>query len=272
MQVEIYYYPPKTKGKEEGKRKESVRRRRSKMDQERYFEEFPHTQLSVCNFSYVRRPLGLNNEAYELCRETKVGLETRATRASDKMKESKKSYREVAEHEGLLSSSASEGEAEEEEDITEITEFDIGLPLTLQVQCRVTPLREEHRKRRRGPAQGGERPLTPPLARDLAWTSLDDDPLGLYNALYNERGAERLRCPATPPPLRAMRLTRPETVATLEERGAAIRTALPDPLDRIRAGCKELKGAEHLASHDLAVRKYKNYRPPQVGTSWDNSS
>ena len=36
------------------------------MDQERYFEDFPHSQLSVQNFSYVRRPLGLNNAAYEI--------------------------------------------------------------------------------------------------------------------------------------------------------------------------------------------------------------
>ena len=79
-----------------------------------------------------------------------TGLETRATRASDKMRQTKKSYREVAEHEGLLSSSGSEGE-EEEEEVQEITEFDAGLPLTLQLECRVTPLREEHRRRRRWP-------------------------------------------------------------------------------------------------------------------------
>ena len=36
--------------------------------QERYFEEFPHPQLSVNNFTYVRRPLELNNEAYEIVR------------------------------------------------------------------------------------------------------------------------------------------------------------------------------------------------------------
>ena len=83
-QIEIYYYPPKNQVLDAGARKkEAIRRRRSKMDQERYFEEFPHPRLSVCNFSYVRRPLGLNNEAYELVRETKSGLETLATRAVD---------------------------------------------------------------------------------------------------------------------------------------------------------------------------------------------
>ena len=59
-------------------------------------------------------------------------------------------YKEVAEHEGLVSSSQSEGE-ESEAGIEEVTEFDIGLPLTLQVQTRVTPLREEHKKRRQWP-------------------------------------------------------------------------------------------------------------------------
>ena len=262
-QIEIYYYPPKNQVLDPGARKkEAIRRRRSKMDQERYFEEFPHPRLSVCNFSYVRRPLGLNNEAYELVRETKSGLETRATRATDKMRESKKSYREVAEHEGLLSSgSGSDGE-EEDDDVQDITEFDVGLPLSLQVDCKVTPLREEHKKRRRWPDR--ERCLTPPLAEDLAWTALDDDPLGVFTKLYDEQVADRLKCPATPPPLRALRLTRLDTAEEAVKRQGAIRDGLPNPLDRIIASNKELRGAENLASHDLAVRKFKNYRPPQT--------
>ena len=40
------------------------------------------------------------------------------------------SYKEVAEHEGLLSSNSEE---EEDDEIEEITEFDQGLPLSLQV-------------------------------------------------------------------------------------------------------------------------------------------
>ena len=49
------------------------------MDQECFFEDFPHPSLSVNNFTYVRRPLGLNNEAYELVRqEVRAGLETRS--------------------------------------------------------------------------------------------------------------------------------------------------------------------------------------------------
>ena len=63
------------------------------------------------------------------------------------------SYKEVAEHEGLVSSEESDGEEEEggEDDIEEVTDFDLGLPLVLQLQQRVTPLREEHKKRRKWP-------------------------------------------------------------------------------------------------------------------------
>ena len=43
------------------------------------------------------------------------------------------SYKEVAEHEGLLSSASSEEEGDEVEDVTE---FDQGIPLSLQVQGR----------------------------------------------------------------------------------------------------------------------------------------
>jgi len=260
-QVEIYYYPPKSDKDNSTKKKEAVRRRRSKIDQERYFEEFPHRSLCVTNFSYVKRPLGLNNEAYEVIRETKINLETRATRASDKMKETKKSYREVAEHEGLLSSSGSEGE-EVEDDIQEITEFDIGLPVTQQVLSRVTPLREEHKKRRRWPDRESCR--TPPLAKDMPWSYLDDDPLGLHHVVYMRQCEDRVRCPATPPPLRALRLTAPTTIKELQDEKTSIRSGLPDPIERIQAGNKDLRGSENLASHDLAVRKFKNYRPPQI--------
>ena len=50
----------------------------------------------------------------------------------------------------MVSSSQSEGE-ESEGGVEEITEFDIGLPLTLQIHRRVTPLREEYKKRRQWP-------------------------------------------------------------------------------------------------------------------------
>jgi len=146
--------------------------------------------------------------------------------------------------------------------VQDITEFDVGIPLSLQVDCKVTPLREEHKKRRKWPDR--ERCLTPPLAEDLAWTALDDDPMGVFTKLFDEQVSDRLKCPATPPPLRALRLTRSDTAEEVTKRHGAIRDALPDPLERIIAANKELRGAENLASHDLAVRKFKNYRPPQA--------
>jgi len=255
-QVDIYYWPPKD-GEDFGPRNREYRRkRRSKVDQERYFEEFTHKILSVNNFTYVRRALGLNNEAYEMVRYAKPGLETR----SDKNRRATKkvaNYKEIAEHEGLVSSSQSEGE-ESEGGVEEITEFDIGLPLTLQIHRRVTPLREEYKKRRQWPDR--ERCVTPPLASDMPWTQLDDDPLGVYTELYAE--LESRKSPPTPPPLRALRLTSHTTTDSIAQKYNKIRSDLPDPLDRITSTNKDLVGSDNLASHDLAVRKYKNYRPP----------
>ena len=65
-QCEIFYIPPTDSPY---RTRESKRKRKSKMDQERYFDDFPHKQLSVQNFSYVPRPLGLNNVAYEIIRK-----------------------------------------------------------------------------------------------------------------------------------------------------------------------------------------------------------
>ena len=52
--------------------REAKRKRRSKADQERYFEDFPDDDLSIKNFNYVRKPLGLGNAAYELIRQAKL--------------------------------------------------------------------------------------------------------------------------------------------------------------------------------------------------------
>ena len=65
-QCEIFYIPPTDSPY---RTRESKRKRKSKMDQERYFDDFPHKQLSVQNFSYVPRALGLNNTAYEIIRK-----------------------------------------------------------------------------------------------------------------------------------------------------------------------------------------------------------
>jgi len=251
---DVQYWPPKD-GVDHGPRnREARRKRRSKIDQERYFEEFRSSVLSVVNFTYVRRPLGLNNEAYERIRQAKPGEEVdreNVRRSTRKVN----SYKEVAEHEGLVSSEESDGEEEEggEDDIEEVTDFDLGLPLVLQLQQRVTPLREEHKKRRKWPDRA--RCLTPPRAADMPWTKLDDDPLGVWTELAEERKA-----PPTPPPLRALRLTQPATNTSIAAKLATIRAGLVDPLERVKEGNRDLAGSEQLASHDLAVRKYKNYR------------
>lgn len=49
--------------------REAKRKRTSKTDQERYFNDFPSSVLSIKNFSYVRRPLGMNNSAYEIVKK-----------------------------------------------------------------------------------------------------------------------------------------------------------------------------------------------------------
>ena len=53
------------------------------------------------------------------------------------MRESKKSYREVAEHEGLLSSGSGSDGGEDDDDVQDITEFGVGIPLSLQVGCTI---------------------------------------------------------------------------------------------------------------------------------------
>ena len=66
---DVYYIPP-----QDGRyrTREAKRKRRSKKDQERYFEDFPDDDLSIKNFNYVKKPMGLNNAAYEVVRQAKL--------------------------------------------------------------------------------------------------------------------------------------------------------------------------------------------------------
>ena len=263
--VENIYYVPPNDGVDHGaKNREAKRKRRNKHDQERYFEDFPNEKLSVNNFSYVKRELGLNNEAYEKITTLKGGPDTRTAEATRRSSRKVRSYREVPEHQGLLETDHSESESSDG-GVEEVTDFDIGLPLTLQIQSRSTPFREEHKKRRKYPDR--RRCVTPPLAADIPWTQLDDDPLGVWTELRAEYIAQGDPAPALPPPLAALRLTHPVTVESIDTKLEKIRTGLCDPLTRIVAENKDLRGSEHLASHDLAIRKYKHmssapYRPP----------
>ena len=260
----IFYWPPAptTNIDNPNKAREAKRKRRNKHDQERFFEDFPDTKLSVMNFSYVKRELGLNNEAYEKITSLKPGLETRGEKRRSTRKMT--SYKEVAEHEGLLESDHSEAESSDG-GVEEVTDFDIGLPLTLQIQSRVTPFREEHKKRRKYPDR--RRCVTPPLAADISWTQLDDDPLGVWTELRDEYHRDGWPDPEIPAPLRAVRLTHHTTVDSIDKKLEKIRSSLVDPLQRIIAENKDLVGSEHLPSHDLAIRKYKHlpsftHRPP----------
>ena len=264
----VYYWPPSSDiDQGPAKNREARRKRRNKHDQERYFEDFPSSKLSVCNFSYVKRELGLNNEAYEKITNAKPGAENRA---EDVRRSTRKvaSYKEVAEHEGLLESDHSETESSDG-GVEEVTDFDIGLPLTLQIQTKVTPYREEHRKRRKYPDR--RRCVTPPLAADISnlQSQLDDDPLGVWTELQDDYLRDGPPQPAVPPQLAAVRLTHPGTVSSVAAKLGKIRAGLADPLLRITAENKDLRGSDHLATHDLAIRKYKHqpqrdptYRPP----------
>jgi len=250
----VYYHPPKTQQDFGPKNREARRKRKSKHDQERYFEDFPHDILSVTNFSYVKRELGLNNEAYEKITEVDGGPDGRGEPRRSARQVA--SYKEVAEHEGLLESEHSSAESSDEV-VEEVTDFDFGLPLTLQLQSRVTPLREEHRRRRKYPDR--KRCITPPRAADIPWTQLDDDPLGLWTELHEECLRSREKAPPTPPPLRAVRLNQPRTVEMISEKLSKVKEGLADPLKRIVAANKDLVGSDNLSSHDLAVRKYKHF-------------
>ena len=89
--------------------------------------------------------------------------------------------------------------------------------------------------------------MTPPLASEMPWTFLDDDPLGVFTELSNE--LESMKCPPTPPPLRALRLTSHKTTDSISEMYKKIRNGLPDPLDRITSGNKDLIGNEPFIRH-----------------------
>jgi len=249
QQIDIFYWPPKSDEDFGARSQGAHRKRRSKVDMEKYFEEFKHQTLCVNNFTFVRRALQLNNEAYEIVRHSKPSLETR----SDKRTRAKSvRYKEVAEHEGLLSGSSSEGE--EDEEIEDITDFDQGIPLSLQVISRTTPFREESNKRKKFPDR--ERCITPPTAAELEWTLLDDDPLGIYTELGGRSS------PATPPPLRAVRLTSHNTVTSASQKLEQIKKDLVDPLIRVMEHNKDMLLKENLVSHDLSIKKYKNMRMP----------
>jgi hypothetical protein len=66
---DVYYVP--LQSSHHHARPSSRRKQRSRKEQEQYYENFPDKDLSADNFCYLRRPLGLNNKAYEVVRLAK---------------------------------------------------------------------------------------------------------------------------------------------------------------------------------------------------------
>ena len=106
--------------------REAKRKRRSKKDQERYFDDFPDDNLSTKHFNYIRKPLGLENAAYEIIRRTKT-KGTSDSNDDDSSQTGRKSMKEVKESEGLLESAGSD-----DEEIMLINGFHPDIPITLQ--------------------------------------------------------------------------------------------------------------------------------------------
>ena len=233
---DIYYIPPEDS---EYRTREAKRKRRSKMDQVQYFEDFPHKVLAIQHFSYVRRPLGLGNAAYEIVRKAK-----RLTAAAKPTKPAAaKRYKDKEESE-----SDNESLEEEDEEVAMINGFNTKLPICLQADNQVHGLRAERKKRKK--FRDPETACTPPLAEDLLWTALDDDPLGVYTDLGGSSS------PATPPPLRAVKLTPNSTAEKINKLISEVKSEASK-----LSVLKEQDLQENLASHDQKIKKFKHVRP-----------
>ena len=107
--------------------REAKRKRRSKKDQERYFDDFPDDNLSIKHFNYIRKPLGLENPAYEIIRRTKSKSTSDSNEDDSSQTTGRKSMKEVKESEGLLESAGSD-----DEEIMLINGFYPDIPISLQ--------------------------------------------------------------------------------------------------------------------------------------------
>ena len=118
----------------------------------------------------------------------------------------------------------------------------------MQTSMHLAGMKAEHKKRRK--YRDPETCCTPPLAEDMLWAALDDDPLGVYNDLGGRSS------PATPPPLRAVRLTPCETADKI--------TNCFDEVKKVASKYRVLKEQELedgiLASHDIAIKKNKHVK------------
>ena len=169
----------------------------------------------------------------------------------EKESKPKKSYKEVKESAGLLESDSDPDDNE----VKLIMGFDPDVPVSLQAFNHVSGMIKEHEKRKK--ARDPETCCTPPLAEDTLWTNLDDDPFGVYTDLGGRSS------PTTPPPLRAIKLTYNETAEKIIK-------ALNDVKSEAHKyeSTKEIELKEELASHDYAIKKFKNFKSGPVDPEW----
>jgi hypothetical protein len=253
-ECDIYYLPP-----QEGRyrTREAKRKRRSKTDQERYFEDFPDEILSLKHFNYFRRPLGVENAAYEIIRKSKVNsggnssfdIGGRKAKGISGAAEARRStMKEVEESAGLLEDS-------DDEELVLIMGFDPELPVCLQALHHTMGMQTEYKKRRK--TRDPETCCTPPMAEDSLWTNLDDDPFGVFTDLGGRSS------PTTPPPLRALKLTPSDTAEKIIKAIEEVKAAA----FKVEA-TKEIDLHEDMASHDFAIRKFKNFKAPTIDPNW----
>ena len=249
---DIYYIPPPDTP---FRTREAKRKRRSKADQEKYFQDFPSKSLNVSNFNYVRKPLGLNNRAYEIIRESSGSNgsgndDSASSRSTSVLSDNNKKvdYKEVDEDVGLVLSSD-----EDEDDYVDGLHVDI--PMSLQLKKNVKRMRAEHKKRKK--LRDPETCCTPNLAEEMLWSELDEDPLGVYNQIGGRSS------PSTPPPLRAVKLTPVATAETIKQAYQDIRLEVAKECNKSSEE-NSVPLVENLASHDVAIRKHKN----SVKSAW----
>jgi len=228
---DVYYWPPPDKV--EGKKR---RKRRSKLDVERYFDEVPSKYLTKDNFVF-NKIMGLNNEEYECVRYAKsMPQYENMVAAAQANRPARKSL--VPGFQSQVATMKAEF----------VGDFDDEMPITLQLAMGVTQLRQEHEKRRQNPDRASC--PTPPLAEDMPWSFLDDDPLGVYTEMGGRSN------PATPPPLRAVKVTYNSTVKQVEAKIKEIKASLADSYEYAAEQAKEdLELKENLASHDASIKK-----------------
>jgi len=240
---DVYYWPPPHA---DGKTKR--RKRRSKLDIERYFDDNPNKFLTKDNFTFAKI-MGLNNEDFECVRYAKS----------------------MPQYANVVSTSAENKPVRQSlvpsfhSDVrkVEITgDYDDEMPITLQLAMGVTQLRQEHEKRRKKTDRSACR--TPPLAEDMPWSYLDDDPLGVYTELGG------MSNPATPPPLRAVKVTCHSTVRAVESRVKEIKASLADPYEYAANQAKDdLEQKENMASHDASIKKSEEEDPEEKSEEED---